>query len=151
MKIFITKMQRWGSYSNHSYILGVFKSKPLAQVSGKIEKIHRGGKYEYEIFELETDQVDKVSLTMYFFQEDKYDDKNSIEIATEKEESQGITSTYLLKANKKVLTLEILEDLGLSDPEIMALHQDLDLFTHEEKVYFRNWYLGYLSRGNLRN
>lgn len=56
MKLYIVKMNRWGDPENHSYVIGVFSTKELAEQSGQDEEQYRGGKYEAWIKECELDK-----------------------------------------------------------------------------------------------
>lgn len=49
-------MLRWGSRENHSYFLSAHSTMQKAYDSGEEEANSRGGKYEYEIIELNIDK-----------------------------------------------------------------------------------------------
>ena len=46
MKVFVTTMYRFGNRELHSYVLGTWSSKELAERHGQNEAAWRGGKYE---------------------------------------------------------------------------------------------------------
>lgn len=48
-------MLRYGDRESHSYIIGIYSTKELAENAGKAERIWRGFKYEYAITEFEVD------------------------------------------------------------------------------------------------
>ena len=50
-------MLRWGSRENHSYTLSIHSTIQKAYNAGESEAINRGGKYEYEIIEMEIDVI----------------------------------------------------------------------------------------------
>jgi hypothetical protein len=57
MTVWVVTMRRWGDPEMHSYVVGVYSSKRLAEYSGKDEREYRGGKYEADIkaFKLDAD------------------------------------------------------------------------------------------------
>lgn len=54
MKLYVTRMLRFGDSERHSYIVGVYTSEEGAKFAGSCEESWRGGKYSYivEYFEL---------------------------------------------------------------------------------------------------
>lgn len=51
MKVYVVTMYRYGNHEAHSYVLGVWNSKKLAEKHGNLEMIWRGGKYKPDITE----------------------------------------------------------------------------------------------------
>ena len=153
MKIYILIMQRWGGYTGHSYVLGVYSDYFIAKMAGKMNNIYRGGKYNSRVITLETKESTLAKLDIYFHQEEKSSDKHSIEVRDKLtgDCSEGLNNFYLQKAKKEFEEFEVLNSVGLSDQEIIDLHNHLDSFNNEEKVFFRNWYLDYLNRENINS
>ena len=54
--VYVVNMVRWGSRENHGYTLSAHTTIQKAYEAGEREAIDRGGKYEYEIIELQLDQ-----------------------------------------------------------------------------------------------
>jgi len=48
-------MYRWGSHEDHSYVLGVWTNKIVAENYGITEESWRGGKYDAEVTEWDLD------------------------------------------------------------------------------------------------
>lgn len=55
-KIYVVNMLRWGSRENHGYTLSAFTTIQKAYEAAEEEAINRGGKYEYEIIEIQLNQ-----------------------------------------------------------------------------------------------
>jgi len=56
MKVYVVEMLRYGERELHSYVIGVFPTRTLAEKEGEEEEREfRGGKYEAEILEFELD------------------------------------------------------------------------------------------------
>ncbi len=55
MKVYVVHMQRWGDPENHSYIIGVYRTKFKAEEQGLREKKWRANKYEPNIIKVELD------------------------------------------------------------------------------------------------
>lgn len=55
-KVYVVNMLRYGSRENHSYALSVHSTVQKAYDAGEREAIDRGGKYEYEIIEMDIDK-----------------------------------------------------------------------------------------------
>lgn len=53
--MYLITMYRWGSWEDHSYVLGAYSTLELALAAAIEERLYRGGKYEYEILEMEID------------------------------------------------------------------------------------------------
>lgn len=52
MKLHVVEALRWGDRENHSYVVGVYTSKELAEEAAQIEQVWRGGKYTCVINEV---------------------------------------------------------------------------------------------------
>jgi hypothetical protein len=55
MKVYVVTMYRWGNHEEHSYVLGVWTNKIVAENYGITEESWRGGKYESEVTEWDLD------------------------------------------------------------------------------------------------
>ncbi len=55
MKVYVVTMYRWGSHEDHSYVLGVWTNKIVAENYGITEESWRGGKYDAEVTEWDLD------------------------------------------------------------------------------------------------
>lgn len=56
--VYVVTMYRWGSRENHSYVLGVFSTKPKAIKGGEKERENRGGnKYYQECIEVPINKI----------------------------------------------------------------------------------------------
>ena len=150
MEIYVVIMQRWGDYEGHSYILGVYSDYFIAKMAGKMNKLYRDGKYYARVVTLETDKETSIKLEISFCQEQEYTDKHSFEVKEFNSENK-INKDSFLEETKEVEDFEILDSVGLSDQEIITLHDYLDCFSHEEKVFFRNWYLDYIQREKINS
>lgn len=53
--MFVVEMLRWGDRESHSYVIGIFSTKELAEDAGKAEQIWRADKYEYVVSEFNVD------------------------------------------------------------------------------------------------
>lgn len=51
MKVYVTTMYRFGNRDLHSYVLGVWSTRELAEAHGNNETVWRGGKYKPEVTE----------------------------------------------------------------------------------------------------
>ena len=60
MKIYVVTMYRWGDRECHSYVEGAYTDPAVAETMGEHEALSRGGKYEYEILEFDSSNVDHV-------------------------------------------------------------------------------------------
>lgn len=49
MKIFVVTMYRGGNREKHSYVLGTFSNRNMAEKWGEDEEIFRGNKYKSDI------------------------------------------------------------------------------------------------------
>lgn len=52
MKLYVVESLRWGDRESHSYVVGAYTSKELAEEAAQIEKDWRGGKYTCVINEV---------------------------------------------------------------------------------------------------
>ena len=57
--IYTVRACRFGDRESHSYIVGVYEEKPIAQKASEVEENHRGGKYECEILEWKLESKSK--------------------------------------------------------------------------------------------
>ena len=80
--MFVVEMLRWGDRESHSYVIGIFSTKELAESAGKAEQIWRDNKYEYAISEFNVD----------FYPEDKVEYYN-------KSKSSTIVNSWQFVAN----------------------------------------------------
>ena len=55
IKVYVVTMYRYGDREAHSYVLGVYSTKEIAETEALREKDHRGGKYDPEIIEMPVD------------------------------------------------------------------------------------------------
>ena len=67
MKVYITEMLRYGSRENHSYVHSAWSTPELAYAAGEAEAADRGGKYEFEIIEMELDNPHKFAKYIKVF------------------------------------------------------------------------------------
>ena len=51
--VYIVEALRFGDRESHSYIVGVFNSKEVAEYAAKVEECWRGGKYECQVDKFE--------------------------------------------------------------------------------------------------
>lgn len=63
--MFVVEMLRWGDRESHSYVIGIFSTKELAESAGKAEQIWRDNKYEYAISEFNVDLYPKDKVEYY--------------------------------------------------------------------------------------
>ena len=63
--MFVVEMLRWGDRESHSYIIGIFSTKDLAESAAKAEQIWRDNKYEYTISEFNVDLYPKDKVEYY--------------------------------------------------------------------------------------
>ena len=54
-KVYVVTMYRWGNHEDHSYVLGVWTNKIVAENYGITEEAYRGGKYDAEVTECDLD------------------------------------------------------------------------------------------------
>jgi hypothetical protein len=54
--LYIVLMNRWGDPELHSYVLGAYSTKELAENMGLKESLRRGGKYDPDIRVVELDK-----------------------------------------------------------------------------------------------
>jgi len=60
-KVYVVTMYRYGNREKHSYVLGVFTTRKLAEQWGETEKTYRAGKYEPDVTRFVID--DPVAIT----------------------------------------------------------------------------------------
>ena len=58
MKIYVVTMYRWGDREAHSYVEGAYIDPIVAETMGEHEALYRGGKYEFEVLEFDSSNVD---------------------------------------------------------------------------------------------
>lgn len=63
--LYVTEMLRWGDREAHSYVIGAFTSKALAEEAGEVEKTWRGCKYEYEVTLQKVDFIPQKKLSLH--------------------------------------------------------------------------------------
>jgi hypothetical protein len=63
--MFVVEMLRWGDRECHSYVIGIFSTKDLAEDAGKAEQTWRDSKYEYAISEFNVDLYPKDKVEYY--------------------------------------------------------------------------------------
>ena len=63
--MFVVEMLRWGDRECHSYVIGIFSTKDLAEDAGKAEQSWRDSKYEYTISEFDVDLYPKDKVEYY--------------------------------------------------------------------------------------
>ncbi len=58
MKVYVVTVYRYGNKEGHSYVVGVYSEQWKALIAAQKEQDYRGGKYDYEVIQVEID-VDK--------------------------------------------------------------------------------------------
>ena len=55
--LFVVEMLRYGDREAHSYVIGVYSTREMAETAGKAEVIWRGHKYEYVVSVFQLDYI----------------------------------------------------------------------------------------------
>lgn len=63
--MFVVEMLRWGDRELHSYVIGIYSTRELAESAGIAEREWRGNKYEYAISEFNVDFCAHDKMELY--------------------------------------------------------------------------------------
>ena len=60
--MWVVEALRWGTRENHSYVVGIYKTRTLAMKVAKAEEVWRGGKYICNITEFTLDEFNQEKM-----------------------------------------------------------------------------------------
>lgn len=55
--VFVTEMLRYGDRESHSYVIGVYSTREMAETAGKAEEIWRDRKYDFVVSVFQLDYI----------------------------------------------------------------------------------------------
>ena len=141
--MFIVKMERWGDYENHSYLIGVFNNYMTASLEGQNHRQYRGGKYEPKIIALDIEgKLDKKYYIASVFDNDRK--KLEFKVLNTEARSRGFRE-HMLETRKMDID-KFTVQRHISDETMLELHHYLNWFNNEQLEYLRDRYERYIRR-----
>lgn len=140
---YLVKMIRYGNEYGHTYICGLADSKAVGQILGiNHGKFYRGGKYEYELIEVDLpEEVSTIYIEMDNMEQDKGEFRYTIH--TDKNAKlNSITIEEFMNQRKTIWDVDLgTRDTVLNDPQDLSeFIERLNWFPEEAQQLIKDKY-----------